>query len=68
MPSDLARVIARILDGQRPQATGARGRTLQLFVAGDEAMAATESAAATVRTASGTPYGTGRYGVVVYGE
>lgn len=83
MPDDIARVIARILDGLRPAAGSPRGRPLQIFIAGDqviqmqgEAATATALGSTTLYGAAtyGTPtyggltqYGRSRYGVVIYG-
>lgn len=70
MPDDVARVIARILDGLRPARGDVRVRQLQQFVAGDEPVVLRgDAATASTRATGGEVYGAaGRlYGRAIYG-
>lgn len=64
---DISRTIARIIDGLRPAAKDVRGRPLQQFVAGDEALYLRTDTATTATRARGTDfYGSRKYGVCQY--
>jgi hypothetical protein len=64
MPEDISRVIARIIDGLRPPAQDTRGRPLQQFVAGDEAVYLRNDTATVVVAADTVP----KYDVTKYGR
>jgi hypothetical protein len=68
MPDDLARVIARILDGLRPAATTARGRTLQLFGGAIEVTTVSDAVASSTSAVGSPRYGVAKYGQCIYGE
>ena len=68
MPDDIARVIARILDGLRPTPQAVRGRTLQTFTGSIEQVSVADTVT-TATSAVGSPrYGVARYGLVIYGQ
>ena len=64
MPEDISRVIARIIDGLRPAAQDTRGRPLQQFVAGDEAVYLRDDTVTVVVAADTVP----KYDVTKYGR
>lgn len=68
MPDDLARVIARILDGIKAPPSPVRGRTLQLFSGQVEQTTVSDTVTTGTSTAGGPRYGIGKYGLVIYGE
>ncbi len=67
MPSDIARVIARMIDGLKPVASDPRGRPLQQFIAGDQ-IVYLRNEAATVTVASDVVplYDVAKYGRAIY--
>jgi len=67
MPEDISRVIARIIDGLRPPAQDTRGRPLQQFVAGDEAVyLRNDTATVTVAADTVPKYDVTKYGRGIY--
>ena len=68
MPQDdVARVIARMIDGLKPAASDVRGRPLQQFIAGDQQVYLRNEAVTVTVAANTTPlYDVARYGRAIY--
>ena len=67
MPDDFSRVIARILDTQRPPAQAQAGRPLQNFIGQAEDIAVSDSVVVNLSLIAPPVFGTGRFGIAVFG-
>lgn len=67
MPDDFSRVIARILDTQRPPAQAQGGRPLQNFIGTAEEVTVIDSVVVTKSLIAPPIFGSGRFGIAVFG-
>lgn len=71
MPNEVARILARILDGQRPVATNQNGRPLLTyagFLEVQQVLDNNQSATLRVPATDPSTFGTARFGIGTFGK
>ena len=67
MPDEFSRVIARILDTQRPPGQSQAGRPLQNFIGTAEDVTVTDTVVVQKSLIAPPVFGSGRFGIAVFG-